>query len=47
MHSSVYINQTLLEDYTEYKRMYKQEKIHLLITNEVTVVSEGKMETGV
>lgn len=39
-------NQTLLEDYTEYKRMYKQEKIHLLITNEVTVVSEGKVEKG-
>lgn len=32
-------NQTLLEDYTEYKRLYKQERIHLLITNEVTVVS--------
>lgn len=39
-------NQTILEDYTEYKRLYKQERIHLLITNEVTVVSEGKVEKG-
>lgn len=39
-------NQTLLEDYTEYKRLYKQEKIHLLITNQVTVVSKGKVEKG-
>ncbi len=37
-------NQTILEDYTEYKRLYKKEKIHLLITNEVIVVSEGKVE---
>ena len=39
-------NQTILEDYTEYKRLYKQEKIHLLITNLVTVVSEEKVEEG-
>lgn len=39
-------NQTILEDYTEYKRLYKQERIHLLITNEVTVVSKGKVEKG-
>jgi len=39
-------NQTLLEDYTEYKRLYKQERIHLLITNEVTVGAKGKVEKG-
>ncbi|MBR5803209.1 MAG: hypothetical protein IKY31_02540 [Bacteroidaceae bacterium] len=39
----LYFNQTLIEDYTEYKRLYKQEKIHLLITNEVTVVSGEKI----
>ena len=30
-------NQTIFEDYSEYKRLYKKHKIHFYATNEVTV----------
>ena len=33
-------NQTIFEDHTEYKRLYKQHKIHFYATNEVSAKNE-------
>ncbi len=36
-------NQTIFEDYSEYKRLYKKHKIHFYATNEVMVDNESVM----
>lgn len=39
----VAFDQTIFDDITEYKRLYKEERIHFFATNEVVVKDEGTL----
>lgn len=42
--NKVAFNQVIFDDYTEYKQLYKQHKIHFFPTNEVVVESHDKLK---